>query len=358
VNLNTKRYGMGLWLLVAGAGCGSGGGTANAPKTEEEKSAAAMKTSMKADLEDLHAAAMALQAAAPSGHAWAGEDAAAIGQMKAAWIQARTAYEHVEGATAPIFPDIDIAIDERYDGFLAEIGPAGDANLFDDQGVTGMHAIERILYSDTIPANVTAFEASLPGYQAARYPQTAAEADAFKTSLCAKLVDDTKMLLDLWTSAGRLDVQGAFQGLIGLMNEQQEKVNNAASGEEESRYAQRTMADLRANLDGTTAIYGLFRDWLQSQPAASGSSSGSDVDTAIMNGFASLDGTYGGVAGDAIPTPPATWRAEEPSAADLATPFGMLYQSIHQAVDPQKAGSIVDNMNKGAMLLGIPGFDG
>ena len=62
--------------------------------------------------------------------------------------------------------------------------------------------------------------------------------------------------------------------------------------------------------------------------------------------------------GDAIPTPPVTWSAEEPSAADLATPFGMLYQTIHEAVDPAKAGSIVDNMNTGAMLLGIPGFDG
>lgn len=45
-------------------------------------------------------------------------DAAAIDGMKESWAKARTAYEHIEGAIAPLFPDIDAAIDERYDGFL------------------------------------------------------------------------------------------------------------------------------------------------------------------------------------------------------------------------------------------------
>ena len=52
-----------------------------------------------------------------------------------------------------------------------------------------------------------------------------------------------------------LDVTQAFGGLVDLMNEQQEKVNKASSGEEESRYSQRTMDDLRENLLGTTNIY-------------------------------------------------------------------------------------------------------
>jgi iron uptake system component EfeO len=347
-------FGLGLSMCVAAAGCGGSadGGTA------QDEIARAMQTSMKGDLEALHEAAVALQAAAPTpvGRGWsASEDADAIAAMKAAWVDARTAYEHVEGATAPIFPDIDVAIDERYDGFLAELGPAGDADLFDDEGVTGMHAIERIIYADGIPANVVAFEASLPGALMPAYPQTEAQAASFKNKLAAKLVADTKLLLDQWTTAAHLDVSGAFQGLIGLMNEQQEKVNNAANGEEESRYSQRTMADLRANLDGTTAIYGLFREWLQSK---AGSPSGAEVDAAIMAGFASLDAIYEGVDGNAIPTPPATWSAEAPSSADLATPFGMLYQAIHQAVDPDRAGSVVDNMDAGAKLLGIPGFEG
>ena len=60
--------------------------------------------------------------------------------------------------------------------------------------------------------------------------------------------------------------------------------------------------------------------------------------------------------GDAIPAPPATWSAEMPSATDLQTPFGQLYAKIRDEVSPAKAGSLVNNMNDGANLLGIPGF--
>jgi iron uptake system component EfeO len=319
-----------------------------------------MQQALRADLVTLNQAAVKLQAAAPSptGRGWdATADATAIAAMKAAWIEARTTYEHVEGAIAPIFPDADIAIDERYDGFLATLGTAGDADLFDGKGVTGMHGIERILYADVIPARVVTFEATLPGYVPAAFPATEAEAAELKNGLAAQLVTDTKALLDGWSALTNLDVSGAFQGLIGLMNEQQEKVNNAASGEEESRYSQRTMADLRANLDGTKMIYGLFRGWLQSRPAAAGLPAGTSVDGTIMAGFGALGTTYGAVTGDAIPAPPATWSAEAPSAGDLQTPFGALYEAVHHAVDPTMAGSVVQNMNQGATLLGIPGFE-
>jgi iron uptake system component EfeO len=282
-------------------------------------------------------------------------DAAAFTAMKAAWIAARDAYEHVEGATAPVFPDIDVSIDERYDGFLATLGTAGDSDLFDNQGVTGLHAFERIMYSDVTPASVVTFEKSLPGYVVASYPTTEAQATEMKTKLLGRIVTDAQTLLDGWTPA-MINVSDAFQGLIGLVNEQQEKVNLAASGAEESRYSQRTMADLRSNLDGTTSIYELFRGWLKSKPATGGVPSGTDVDASIEAGFDTLKALYATVPGDAIPQPPATWSAEAPSAADLQTPFGMLYTQIHAAVDPSKPDSIVSHMNQGAQLLGIPGF--
>jgi iron uptake system component EfeO len=339
--------------VLSFAGCGGDS------SDDEAAVAKAMQSALKADLTALHSAAVELRDAAPTpaGRGWdATMDAAAITAMKSAWVKARAAYEHVEGAIAPIFPDADSAIDERYDGFLAEMGTTGDQNLFDGTGVTGMHAIERIIYSDTIPAKVTAFEATLPGYKAAGYPATEAEAATFKSGLATQLVDDTQALLDDWTAAVDLDVQGAFQGLIGLMNEQLEKVNNAATGEEESRYSQRTMADLRANLDGTTTIYGLFRNWLKSKPATGAMPSGTAVDTDITGGFHTLGTTYEGVSGDAIPAPPSTWSAENPSEVDLQTPFGMLYQAVSGAADPKAATSVVTKMNEGAMLLGIPGF--
>ena len=321
--------------------------------------ASAMQASMKGDLTDLWQASVDLQAAAPLpvGRGWdSTQDAAAIATMKAAWIRARTAYEHVEGATAPIFTDIDISIDERYDGFLATLGAAGDPDAFDGVGVTGMHAIERILYADVIPANVITFEATIPGYAPAAFPATDAQAAEFKSGLCAKLVADSKLLLDQWTPQ-KIDVDGAFQGLVGLMNEQQEKVNKAASGEEESRYSQRTMADLRANLTGTTKIYDLFSSWLKTKPAsATVPMSGTAIDASIQTDFTSLGGVYATISGDAIPAPPATWAAEAPSPADLLTPFGTLYEAVHDAVDPTMSGSLAYQMNQGALLLDLPVF--
>ncbi|HVZ75280.1 MAG TPA: imelysin family protein [Polyangia bacterium] len=343
-------------ILTAGAlaGLAACGGSS---QTDQEKVASAMQTSMKGDLTTLWMASQMLKAAAPmpSGRGWdATMDAAAISSMKDAWKMARQAYEHVEGATAPIFSDIDVEIDERYDGFLANSGP--DDYLFDDMGVTGMHAIERILYVDTTPANVVQFEMTLPGYKAAAFPATEQEASDFKNKLCARLVTNTKQLLDGWTTAAKLDVSGAFDGLISLVNEQQEKINNASLNVEESRYSQRTLADLRDNLAGTTTIYGLFRDWLETKPASGGTAAGTDIDASITAGLSGLGADYDAIQGDALPKPPATWSAEAPTTADLATPFGQLYSQVHAAVDPSKADSIVSQMNDGAKLLGIDTF--
>lgn len=348
-------------LVLVGAASVTWLGCGSSDPDQKTQVARAMQRSMQADLTALAGAAVELQAAAPApaDRGWDPTlDAAAFTAMKVAWVKARTAYEHVEGATAPIFPDIDAEIDERYDGFLAELKGAGDPDPFDGEGATGMHAIERILYADVIPASVVKFESTLPGYRPAAFPATAAQAAAFKTGLCARLVADTQRLVDQWTPQ-EIDVSGAFQGLIGLMNEQHEKVNKAATGEEESRYSQRTLGDLRANLDGTTAIYGLFRDWLKSRPAEgakAGGQTGAATDAAITAGFAALAAQYAALPGDAIPAPPATWSAETPSAADLQTPFGALYQAVSAAVDPTRDGSVVDQMNKGAALLGIPAF--
>ena len=50
------------------------------------------------------------------------------------------------------------------------------------------------------------------------------------------------------------------------------------------------------------------------------------------------------------------WYADVPSTNDLASPFGKLYTNVHDAVDMTKEGSLVNHMNEGAKLLGIPGF--
>jgi iron uptake system component EfeO len=134
------------------------------------------------------------------------------------------------------------------------------------------------------------------------------------------------------------------------MNEQREKVNKAASEEEESRYSQRTMADIRDNLAGTKKVYALFQGWFRSK------SGGGAIDQDVLAGFSSLEAGYSAVNGEAIPQPPATWSSEDPSASDLETPFGKLFSSVHEAVDPNRKGSVVDSMNLAAAALGLAQF--
>jgi iron uptake system component EfeO len=337
---------LGAAILCWGCSSETAGTT---PDSYEKQVTDGMRATIAADLAKEKQAAIELMNAAPTpkGRGWdAKEDAQAISTMKAAWQRARTAYERVEGAVAPLFPDIDMATDARYDGFLTALGGQGDPNLFDDSGVTGLHAIERIVYSDQIPASVVAFEETLPGYAPAAFPATEAEAAEFKAKLCQKLVDDIAEVEAAWGSA-ELDLDGAFGGLIALMNEQREKVKLAATGEEESRYSQRTLADLRDNLEGTRTAYALFAPWIRSK-------GGEDADMAVTSGFEALAKAYDAEPGDAIPAPPPTWSSIDPSEEDLATPFGELFSVVTTAVDPNREGSIVDEMNDAARLLGYP----
>ena len=349
-------------LPLALLACAPASPTSTAPTDDQYRAEAVggMHDAYLVDLQTLVHAAQDLQRAAPLpvDRGWdATQDATAIAAMKDAWVRARTAYEHVEGALAPLFPDLDVSIDARYDDFLAQLAAqGGDQDLFDDVGVTGMHAVERILYSDVTPARVVAFEASLPGYAPAAFPATAAQAAAFKSELCGKLVSDALELEEQWTPAD-IDAAIAFQGLISLMNEQREKVQKASSNEEESRYSQRTMADLRDNLAGTRVAYGFFEPWIlaKASPGAP-ARDGHAIDGEIEAGFAELDGAYGKIEGDSIPQPPATWSAERPSPGDLQTAFGRLYTVVDDAVDPTVEDSVVAQMNDAATVLGFPEF--
>jgi iron uptake system component EfeO len=352
MNRSLTIAGCAAMLALNVTGC-SNGAAAKADADYQAEIADGMQAAVAAEIDGWLAASRSLCDAAPlpKGRGWdAALDGGAIAKMKASWRSARVRYEHIEGAVAPLFPELDAATDARYDDFLSELGPAGDPDLFDDQGVTGMHAIERILYAPTVPAEVTSFEAPLPGYVAASFPRTEAEASSFKLKLCARLVADVSTLRDQWEPA-QLDIGAAFEGLISLMNEQHEKVNKAATGQEESRYSRMTLADIHANLAGTEAIYALFQPWILSK------AKGRAVDEGITAGFASLRAAYDATPGDTIPEPPATWSAA-PSAADRATPFGLLFDAVTFAVDPAREGSIVFEMNAAAGVLGLPGFTG
>ncbi|MGQ0506351.1 MAG: EfeM/EfeO family lipoprotein [Myxococcaceae bacterium] len=300
------------------------------------------------NLNDLRSASQALCDAAPPADAdgWSrATDKAAVDKMKAEWKKARKAYERVEGAIAVLFGELDAATDERYDGFVTT---EADANLFDGEGVTGVHAIERILWAGEAPARVTAFEAEVPNNTPPAQPANLEQATQFKTGLCARLVNDVDSMLTQF--AGQtLDTPAAFRGVIGSIAEQKEKAQLAAPGgdsQEESRYAQYTLADMRANVEGGVATYEAFKPWLEQVGAK-------DDSDAIAAGLKRLSDEYAKVEGDALPAPPASWSNANPTAADLDTPFGKIYARVAFEANEEEPTSAVSAMNRAAAKLKI-----
>ena len=332
-------------LAVALSACGQPATASTCTDPSEKCALLNVKTYIQQNL-DVHAtAASELCAAAPT-HAWSAADATAIAAMKTAWKKSRPAYEHVEGAIAVLYPELDVTIDQRYDGFLEN---ATDAALFDDQVVTGNHAIERILFSETIPSFVVSFEREAlgPKYAKAAYPATDAEANDFKTKLCARWATETAQMRDDFAPLA-LDPAAAYRGVIGSMGEQLEKVKKAASGEEESRYAQFTLADMRANLEAGEHTYLSFRPWLIAKSA------GGDTPAMVDAAFARIDALYASYPGDSIPQPPSTWSSINPTDADKKTPFGQLFMGLKAEADDVADTSLVFELNESARLLGIP----
>lgn len=314
----------------------------------EVQAVAAVKTYIDAELVAMNAAAKALQsdAPAPDADGWnATDDAAAVAAMRADWKNVRLHYENIEGAIAVLFPNLDASTDERYDGFIAE---AADDNLFDGEGVTGVHGVERILFSDVIAPHVVTFEEGLgPNYSPARFPQTQAEANDFKTGLMQRLIDDTQQMVDEFGPLS-LAKETAYRGVLGSMQEQFEKVSLAGTGEDESRYADHTLADMRANLAGGKVIVEAFEVLFASVDG------GAAQYATIVAGFDRAQGALDDVDGDGIPLVPATWNPDAPSAQDAATPYGVLYLFFAAETDPANADGFVAAFNEGGEMLSIP----
>lgn len=308
----------------------------------------AVKDYVAGELDALHAACVALQQAAPAPDAdgWnATDDDDAVVSMKRSWLDARAAYEHVEGAIAVLFPDLDRTTDERYDGFLAS-GP--DDDPFDGEGVVGVHAIERILWSDAIPAHVVAFEQQLPHYRLAAFPVDEAQARAFRDALAGRLIDDTATMRDAFGPLS-LAPETAYRGVLGSLQEQHEKVGLAGTGEDESRYAAVTLADMRHNLQGGRAIFAAFAAALDDV-----GDDGRATRARIEDGFDRAEAVLQGIDGDAIPLPPPSWNPDAPTDADLQTDYGRLHAFFAQETDVDDDDSFVAAFARGADLLGIP----
>jgi iron uptake system component EfeO len=329
------------WLLLSLAACL---GRSDAEYRAEV--ALSIHDAVRGDLDELAMRARGLQTLAPT-RAWKADHAPVIAQMREEWRLARAAYEQVEGAIAALFPELDVALDGRYEQLFTTFDAGGDSYSFDARGFTGMHAIERILFAPEVRPEVLAFERTLPGYQPPAYPETDDDAISFKTVLVQQLLDNTDALRSRWEPAA-IDVGAVYRGLVAGMSEQKEKVSLAVTGEDESRYANMTLQDLRSNVGGTQALYGLFRAWILSKDA------GALPDARVLSKLGDLATAYAGPQGDALPDAPDDWRASEPTAANLATPFGALWKLVSDSVDPASDGSVVFEMNRIAGVLRLP----
>ena len=329
-------------VLSAGVGCLPN----QIPEPDAEQAAlVGVKAYVDQELSAFAAAAVALQAAAPAAgvEGWGSEPD--LAPLRARWKEARISYEHIEGAIAVLFPDLDVATDARYDDFIAD---APDQNLFDGEGVTGVHAIERIAWADAIPANVVEFESGLPGYAPAAFPSTAAEAQGFGAALCARLVTDTARMRDDFAPLA-LDPATAYRGVIGSLAEQVEKVALAGLGQEESRYAQFTLADMRANLEGGAHIFSQFGALLQTH-----GEEGAAVQDGVDAKLTSILAAYDAIGSEALPPVPNGFDPTSPSAAHADTAYGRLHALLEAEVSTDDPTSLVGQMLAGADLLGIP----
>lgn len=333
-----------LLLLALGAvGCGE-----SQPLSDHDAALFSVKRDITADLGVLVTEVTAMRAALPPPDAdgWnAAADRAAVTAMRQHWFLARAAYERIEGAVAILFPEGDYEIDARYDGFLANLPGHRDDDLFDGEGVTGMHAVERILWADEHPPVVLAFERGQPGYVPAAFPSTEAEATRFRDGLMARLVRDVTRMRDGFAPLA-LDPSSAFRGVIGSMREQAEKVDNAASGEEESRYARATLLDMRSNLTGASRTWLAFRPWVLSR-------GGVALAQRVDQKLTALRAQYDLPTGNSIPPVPEGYDPDMPSQSDRQTPFGALRDFVHSETDASLDGSLVFEMNAAADLLGI-----
>jgi iron uptake system component EfeO len=339
----TRQLTLVLLLATSLPACRNDNDLLLADATNDANAAALTKQLLAGHAADLHAAATTLCAAAPA-TGWTSANAAAnVSAMKAAWKDARRAYQGLEGAADGLFPDLDAAIDTRYDDELA-LGP--DPDLFDGRGFVGLHAIERILWSDAIPKGVTDFESLLPGYQRAAFPATDAEAAEFRSGLCAQLVADTSALASK-VSGLAIDSPTSYQGAVNLVAMQIVKLQEAGAGKDESRYANATLADMRADVAAAASTHAAFRNWLATKTG------GAAADAAAAAGFERVQQAYASVSGDGLPAAPVDWSSIAPTSAMQTTPFGGLFESIGVECDATRDGSLAHALGNVVTLLGL-----
>jgi iron uptake system component EfeO len=351
-------------LVCLVSGCSNDDALVLQDAADDAAAAAATRQILVKCANGLHTAAVALQDAAPSGKTagWsAATDPGAVAAMRAAWRQARSAgaWGGCQAAAQVYAASLATSLDSRYETALAT---AADPYLFDGKGFVGMHAIERILWADSIPASATAFEVTLPNYTQAAFPLQASEAQDFKNQLCGQLVSDAASFQKA-VEALTIDAPAGYTAGIDLVKLQFIKLEEAALGKDESRYANFTLDDMRANMATAGAVQQAFDGWLATKkggaPTDAGAGiltpSGAQVVTAIDAGFGQIQQAYQSDpgAGAGLPPVPPGWIATDITPGLIGAPFSEIFLTVSAAVDDTTSSSLVSSMNQAVTLLGI-----
>ncbi len=341
-----RGHGLGLGLGLCLAACSDPAPTTPSPAavaaapSPREHATREVKRYVDGEVHALVEAAEALCLAAPED--WEG-DREAHARMRARWREARVRYERVEGAIAILFPQTDADVDGRYE-HLAELRT--DRAPFDGEGFVGMHAIERILWADAPRPAVVAFERALLGHVEPREPAGRDEAIAFRDGLCARLVADLRAM-ERELAPVALDPQTAWRGVQGSVEEQAEKVLLGTTGQSESRYADHTLADMRANLEGGRAVLEAFASELEALPG------GPERLRRLREGLLRLEQAYREIEGEGLPPAPDGFDPDQPTEAQLATPYGRLFALLAAESDPEREGSLSAQLRETGLAMGI-----
>lgn len=266
-------------------------------------------------------------------------EGASLDARRVRWREARVHYERIEGAIAVLFPETDADVDGRYE-HVVELREDRDA--LDGEGFIGMHAIERVLFADTTPEAVRSFEGALVHHTPAVLLAPGDEA-RLRAGLCARLVRDLSAM-EAALDPVALDPETAWRGVLGSIEEQAEKVRLGTTGQSESRYAQHTLADMRANLEGGRAVLEAFATELEALP------DGPERLRRLREGFARLDEAYRAHPGDDLPEPPPGFDPDHPSTD---SEYGRLFVLLAHESDPDAGGALAHEVREAGLAMGI-----
>jgi iron uptake system component EfeO len=266
------------------------------------------------------------------------DDEASIAEMRARWLDAHAAYERLPPALVEILlPDAAEVLDSRYEDFAET---QRDRDLFDRDVVVGVHAVERILWAGEHPPEVLAFESSLERYWEAALPLSEEAAALFRDELCARLRADAGAMRATF-AAGAPEVAVVPHAMRLDLEAQLTTVQLAGTGEEESRYSQSALADLRANLEGVHALYLALAPWLRTVDEA--------LDARVEAGFARWAAALDAVDGIALPDVPAEWNADAP---EVSSSYGQLHEALRAELESDDA--LAADLDEVARALALP----